>query len=259
VRSSNLPDIPQALSANGSVSFEAPRVVLFGPSSNNEAFMNPLNSSFDGHYALCWVVGLFSQTPGYGYQGTFAVDAQTGELLSGWAQSLYPGLQIESVSGSLDYPSGSNLTTSQEVFQIDGSVAGGSGPLSVAVPNVVVAQPGSTASIDLNLSSTLTENINAALSFTNPLPGIESLSSGGVPPGASIQFEPQVLVIPANGSASAKLLLSVDQTAPSGTYLMEVSAKLSGPQGGSGGTSNVLFFLSIWNGTGQWPPPPTVN
>jgi hypothetical protein len=259
VRNSNLSGIPEALSAAGSVTSEAPRVVLFGSSSNNEAFVNPVNSSFDGHYALCWVVTLFSPTPGYGYQGTFAVDGQTGELVSGWAQNLYPNTLFESVVGSPNYSSGSNLTVSQEVFQIDGSVVGSLDSLSVTVPNVVVVSPGSAASIGLNFSSTMTESLNATLTLANPLPGIESLSSDGAPQGVSIQFEPPALVVPGNESTITPLTVTVDKNAPSGTYLIEVSANLYGPQGAPQGTSEVLFFLSVWNGTGQWPPPPTVN
>ncbi|MGH9918244.1 MAG: hypothetical protein ACRD6W_05150 [Nitrososphaerales archaeon] len=259
VRSSSLPGVPEALSSGGSVTFMEPRIVLFGPSSDNEAFMKPLNVSLSGQYALCWVIGLFSQTPGAGYQGIFAVDAGTGQLVSGWPQALYPNTLFESVAGSLNYSSASNLTISQEVFQIDGGIIGTSGSLPVIVPNVVVVKPGSTASMGLNFSSTMTNGVDGTLSFTNPLPGIESLASNGVPQGVSFQFEPQSLVVPENGSANTKLLLSVSDGAPSGTYLIEVNAKLYGPQGSSQGTSSILFFLSVWNGAGEWPPPPTVN
>lgn len=259
VRNSNLSGIPQALSADGSITFMEPRIVLFGPSSNNEAFMNPVNASLSGHYDLCWVISLFSPTPQYGYQGTFAVDAQTGQLVSGWAQALYPGMQTESVTGSLNYSSASGLTVSQEVFQIDGGIVGSSGSLPVTVPKIVVVEPGSTASVELNFSSTLTQSVNATLSFTNPMPGIESLSSNSVPQGVSLQFDPQALVVPGNGSTNTRLLISVDKNAPSGTYLVEVSATLYDPLWTQPGTSGVLFFLSVWNGTGQWPPPPTVK
>ncbi len=148
VRNSNLSGIPEALSADGSITFMAPRIVLFGPSSDNEAFMNPVYASLNGHYDLCWVIGLFSPTPQYGYQGTFAVDTQTGKLLSGWAEALYPSMQTEGVTGSLNYSSASSLTVSQEIFHIDGGIVGSPGSLPVTVPNVVVVGPGSTASID---------------------------------------------------------------------------------------------------------------
>ena len=259
VRSSNLSGVPEALSAGGSVSFMSPRVVLFGPQSDNEAFKNPVNTSLDGFYDLCWVIGLFSPTPEYGYQAIFAVDAQTGKLVSGWAQMLFPGMQIESVMGSVNDSSASNLAVSQETFQIGGGIIGSSGLLPVTVPDVVVVRPGSTASIGLNFSSTRTEGISATLSSTNPLPGIEALSQSGIPQGVSFQFGPQTLVVPADGSKSTQLLITVDKNAPSETYLIEVNAALQNPQGNPQGTSEILFFLSVWSGAGQWPPPPTIG
>jgi hypothetical protein len=43
---------------------------------------------------------------------------------------------------------------------------------------------------------------------------------------------------------------------PSGTYLIQVDdTPNSGPE--TGLTNEVLlFFLSVWSGAGQWPPPP---
>ena len=41
------------------------------------------------------------------------------------------------------------------------------------------------------------------------------------------------------------------RTAPSETYLIEVDAMLAGQPG----KMKVLFFLTIWWGLGQWPPP----
>jgi hypothetical protein len=259
VRNSGLSGIPKALSSDGSITFVYPRIVLFGPSSNNAAFMDPINASLSGHYDLCWVIGLFSPTSEYGYQGTFAVDARTGELVSGWAQALFPSMQIEGITGSLDYSSASNLAVSQEVFQIDGSVIGRSGSLTVTVPNVLVAKPGSIASIELNFTSTMTKSVNATLHSLNPLPGFEPLSSSGTPRGVSLQLEPQALVVPGNGSADARLLISIDKDAPSGTYLIEVNGILYYSGWAQPGTSSVLFLLSVWSGAGQWPPPPTVE
>jgi hypothetical protein len=257
VRASSLSGVPSTLTKNGTVTSMEPRIVLLGPSSNNAAFQNPLNASLSGEKMLCWVIQLYS--PQNGYQGTFAVDAQTGELVSGWAEALYPTMHIESVTGSLDHTSASGLAVSQEAFQINGSIVGVSGSLPATVPNVLVAKPGSTGSIGLNFSSTLTEEVNATFSFANPLLGIESLSSNGVPQGVSFQFETQSLAVPGNGRASTQLMISVAKNAPPGTYLVEVDAILHNPDGTEWGTSGVLFFLSVWDGAGQWPPPPVVR
>jgi hypothetical protein len=72
--------VPPALARNGTVLFMEPRIALLGPSSNNAAFQDPLNASLSGQQRLCWVIQLSTPTPQYGYHGTFAVDAETGEL-----------------------------------------------------------------------------------------------------------------------------------------------------------------------------------
>ncbi|MDG7015990.1 MAG: hypothetical protein JRM82_01290 [Nitrososphaerota archaeon] len=199
VRSNELQSVPRALSADGMVTSSAPRVVLFGQASNNEAFMSPVNSTFDGRYALCWVFTMFSPTPGpAGYQGTFAVDAQTGQLLSGWAQELYPSMHIETVGASLDLSRTGNLTVSQETFQINGSVVGRSGTVPVKVPNVLIARPGSSSSIYVNFTSSFPDRtMNMSLqSFSNPLPAFQNLSSDGLPPGVSARFVTSSVAVP---------------------------------------------------------------
>jgi hypothetical protein len=115
----------------------------------------------------------------------------------------------------------------------------------------VVAKPGSTASVELNFTSTMTDNVNSTLRFVNPLPGFESLSPGAAPQRVSLQLEPQALVVPGNGSADVRLLISIDKNAPSGTYLIEVNGALPNPGWAQSGTSSVLFLLSVWDGTGQ--------
>ena len=86
----NISGVPSALIENGSLVSLEPRIVLFGPSSNNEFFLNPLNSSLSGQKRLCWIVSLTSPVPQFGYQGEFAVDAETGKIDSAGVQSLFP-------------------------------------------------------------------------------------------------------------------------------------------------------------------------
>ncbi len=256
IRESNLSGVPRALSANGTVTFMEPRIVFFGPTSNNEAFTDPVNASLSGQYALCWVVSLYSLTPGFGYQGTFAVDAGTGQLVSGSAGELFPNTPSYTVAGSVDYPSANGLAVSQEVFQISGSPIAAPGTLPVTVPDVLIAKPGSTGSIELNFSSTLAQNLSATLSLVNPLPKLESLPNG-LPAGISIQFTPKAFAVPALVSVDTQLTISVSQNAPAGTYLLDINATLYNSDGTQWGGSGVVFLLSVWDGSGQWPPPPT--
>ena len=247
--------VPAALTENGTVSFIEPRIVLLGPTSNNAAFQNPLDSSLSGQKRLCWVIQLYSPAPGAGYQGTFAVDAETGKLVSGFAQNLFPNTQIETVSGSLDYSTASNFTVSQEVFHVNGSIIGRSGTVPVVAPNVLIIKPGSSANVDLNFTSSFPDrSMNMSLqSFSNPLAGLQDLSADGLPAGVSAQFLTPSVVVPPNGTGIAAISISAAENAPSGTYLMKLNAAWSSP---AGGQSGVIFLLTVWNGAGQWPPPP---
>ncbi len=255
--------VPQDLTRNGTVSLIQPMIVLFGPSSKNEAFQTPLDPSLSGQERLCWVVEMSSPTPGAGYQGRFAVDAETGTLDSEWAQALYPSTAEYYITGSAVLPSSSspspnNLTMSQETFQINGSVVGRPGLVPVVVPNVLIMKPGSSAMVGLNFTSTFAvENVTVSpQSFSNPLPGFQNLSSDGLPAGVSAQFLTASVVVPANGNGIATISISANESAPSGTYLLKLNAAWSNI---AGGQSSVAFLLTIWDGTGQWPPPPTVN
>jgi hypothetical protein len=249
--------VPSALTENGIVSSMEPRIVLLGPSSNNAAFQNPLDASLSGQKRLCWVIQLSSPAPRYGYQGTFAVDALTGQLVSGWADALLPSMHTETVGGSADFSNVKNFTVSPQVFRINGSIVGRANPAPLAVPAVVVAKPGSNGSIAFNFTSTIPNNsFNATLSSAEPLPGMQTISSSnGLPPGISFRFSKQSVLIAANSSTTSQLLVRVDRNAPSGTYLIEVDAMLAGQQG----KMKILFFLTVWDGFGHWPPPPMVK
>ncbi len=256
VRSSNLSGVPTAVTENGIVNSMEARIVLFGPSSNNLSFENPLNTSYSGSYRLSWVIQMFSSTPQFGYQGIFAVDAETGELLSGWAYPIFPSSHCICVDNSIVFASANNLAVSAETFEIDGAVVGVSGSVPVTVPNVVIAKPGSTGTLELNLSSELDTDASLTFSFINPLPSYQAFLSDGVPRGVSIQTSSKVITIPSNGQAKVTISISVDGSALSGTYLIELKATFSGPQSVQPGESRVFFFLSVWNGSGPWPAPP---
>jgi hypothetical protein len=204
---------------------------------------------------LCWILQLTSPSPDYGYQGTFAVDAQTGALVSGWAQNLYPNTLEEYVSGAVDFSHVEGFSVASETFLVNGSVLGMPGSVPVVVPDVVVLGPGSSGSIGFNFSSTLQTDASESLSFENPLPGIQTLASNGLPQGVNVTFSGQPFTVPNNGSAESTISIAVASDAPSGTFLMELTASQSGTQVGESG---VLFLMTVWNGTGTWPLPPTV-
>lgn len=252
--STSISGVPEALLQNGTVESIEPRIVLLGPTSQNEFFQKPLNSSLSGQYRLCWIVQLFSPVPQFGYSGTFAVDAETGQLDSGDAIMMFPSMEFEYVSSSLNYSSASGVKVSNEQFGIDGTILGRTGAnVPVEVTNVILIKPGSAGSIDLNFSSNLPNSIDVNFSFVNPLGNFQTLSSGDLPSGVSIHFASPTVVVPSNGTASTTMEISAAANARSGTYLLQVVAS-----SGSQFSTSTTFFITIWNGSGQWPPPPNI-
>jgi hypothetical protein len=167
-------------------------------------------------------------------------------------------MHIETVTGSLDFSTATNLTVSRETFQIRGSIVGQSGSVPVVVPNVLILRPDSSSRIGLDFSSSFIDrSMNLSLqSFSNPLPAFQSLSAEGLPPEVSARFLTPSVAVPANGTGVEVISLSANSTASSGTYLLMLNAAWSSP---AGGQSSTLFLLTVWNGTGTWPPPPTIG
>jgi hypothetical protein len=254
VRSSNSSGAPPGLIQNGTVISIAPRLALLGSSPSSW-----LNGSLQGEGRLLWIIGLDRETDCCEQDGVFAVDAGTGELVS---ESFSVGIGIPNVqgesSGSLVFPSARGMSVSNETFESNGSIIDRPGLVSVEVPHVLIAKPGSSSSILLDYStSNLSSPFNITLSFANPTPSIQNLSSNGNPPGVSLQFSKPNLVLPRNGAVSTAFLISVAGNAAAGTYLIELAETSIFPGSGTTQTNEVLlFYLSVWNGAGEWPPPP---
>jgi len=245
-----------ALTQDGNITSISPRIIKFA-SGADLPLQNPINSSLDGQSSLCWVISLTNsyKNGGGGQQGSFAVDAETGKVVSGWEQGLVPsGPSIFGVGSSLVIPSAKNITISQETFQMNVSAVGLPSSVPVAVPGVLVLKPGSTASIDVNFTSGIGNYVNASLQFSNPLPGLQALSSDGLPPGVSATFSNSTLALPGYTNATRAISFTLGPSAPSGTYLVSISPVSPEFPGIVG---SVTFFLTVWDGAGQWPAPPS--
>ena len=256
VRSANLTGVPQDLLRNGTVTSLDLRVLLLGPSSQNFFFQKPYKASLSGQFRLCWVVSLYSPVPQYGYQGTFAVDAEDGQLDAGGVQNMFPSTLFEHVSGSANYSSASGgLSVANESLKVSNSIVGGSGVSYLSVPNVIVIKPGSQGALDLNFSSNIPKNLTATLKVQNPFPEFQQLGTNALPSGMSVAFGNQPFVIPANRTAQTEIVFSTLSDATQGTYLLEINVALAaGSQ--NYGSSQVLILVSVWNGSGQWQAPP---
>lgn len=250
VRDSNITGVPPEVTRNGTVAFLEPRVVV----PNEYPETSWLDSALPGHSELLWIVGLeYPSTQSVEEGATFAVDASSGQLIGGPSGAggfgnPQPG---GAVSGSLVLSSARNLSVSQQAFHVNGSLIGKAGSIPVIVPHVLVAEPGSTGSIELNFTvSDGSISPNLTLSLVNPLPGSQNLSSDGFPPGVSLEFSRTTLSPVTNGSTYVTLSVSVGAKAPPGTYLIDAATVYRGSV-----RTQVLFFLTIWNGVGSWPPP----
>jgi hypothetical protein len=249
--------LSSALIRNGSVTSIAPRIIEFGPSSIGFS-ENLFNASLSGQERLCWVITLsdHSGTGGSGSEGTFAVDAQSGELLSLSTERFVPSSPGPPVSASLVPASAQNLTIFQETFQADVNAVGLPHSVTVKVPGIVVARPGSTASIQVKFSSTIQNYVAANLAFSNPMPGLQDFASNGLPPGVSASFSNRTLTLAGAAGATRTVMLTIDRSAPSGTYLVSLNAV---PPDLRAAATSVSFFLTVWDGMGQFPPPPLLK
>ncbi len=250
--------LSSALIKNGSVLSIEPRIIELGPSSIGFS-QNLFNSSLSGQERLCWVITLVDHSGigGSGSLGTFAVDVRSGEVLSLTTMEQLPGSPGPPfVSASLVPSSAQNLSISQETFQMDVNAAGLPYSVPVEVPGVLIARPGSTGSIQVSFSANFENYFAADLNFSNPLPGLQDLSPDGLPPGVSASFSNGILTHSGTGNATRTLFLTIDDSAPQGTYLINLNEVPTNILAAGGQYS---FFLTIWNGNGDWPPPPSVR
>jgi hypothetical protein len=240
LRQSNESNIPRSLLLGGTVSSIFPRIVLLGNPSENSSYFGPLtNASLTGQKRLCWIIDLNSS----GYQGFFAVDAGTGQILVAQAApngppSPPPGAKFVYVSGpiaKIDYQGAGGVTVAWQSFQVNGSTLGIKGAFSVTVPNVMVVLPGSSGSVNVSVKDECPQGYIC--------PSNTTLSAGPLPSGLSINFFQPELRLAANETVQDSMQISASQNATQGTYLIELKG-LAVP---------VYFVLSVWNSQGAWP------
>ena len=244
-----------ALTQEGSITSISPRIMAFS-STAGIPLQDPIDSSLNGQSRLCWLISLSYSKSDYGggAQGTFAVDAESGAVDSGWEQGTFPESGFGGVSSSMIVSSVKNITISQQTFQMNVSAAGLPNSVPVAVPGILVLKPGSDASFQVNFSSTISNYVNASLQFSNPSLALQDLPPTGLPPGVSAAFSNSTLDLPGYTSATRTVFFRVDSSAPPGTFVISLGA-ISPESGGI--VDSVIFFLTVWNGTGQWPSPPS--
>ncbi len=236
--------VPFELTQGGNLTSISPRIIRFDSGSSLD-IQHPLNSALDGTSRLCWMISLTysASASRQGWEGEFAVDAQSGELDSVSVGPIFPESFFATVNSNLVQSSARNLTISQETFQMSVNATGLPSSIAIAVPGVLVVRPGSTASIEVNFTSN--SNYIANLTLSNPLSGLQGLSANGLPQGVSARFSNTTLALQGGTSTTRTIMLTIEADAPAGTYLMYVD--------------NLPFFLTVWNGAGQWPPPPSVG
>lgn len=252
-------DIPNVLLENGTVTRIEPRIVLLGPNSRNYALENPLDPLLSGTKRLYWMIELRSPEPQFGSFGLFLVDAETGEMAVASSDMSYPGMKVRSVKVAIDYLVVEGLTVSEEVFYLEGGIIGKEDRLPVIVPNVWTVAPGGSGTITLTLKSVfIDEDVRVSLSVLNPLPSFQSLGTDNTPKGVSIRFDEQQILVSNDREAEVKVYISAESDAPQKTYLLEIHATYflgwEKPYRGL-----IRFFLTVWDGEGEWPESPTLK
>lgn len=252
-------DILDVLLENGTVTRLEPRIILLGPESGNAALMEPLNSSLSGTKRLYWMIELRSPEPQFGSRGLFLVDAETGELAVAKSELSFPSMKVRTIKVAIDYLAVEGLTVSEEVFYLEGGILGKEDRLPVIVPNVLTVKPGGSGTIALTLKSVfIDEDVSVSLSMLNPLPGFQSLATDNTPNGVSIRFEEPQILVPNDREAEVKVNISAEPDSPQKTYLLEIHATyFLGRDKPFHGLTR--FFLTVWDGQGEWPEPPTLR
>jgi len=255
VRALNLTEDP-ALTKNGTVSSMTPYVVFPGKSPLTQW----VNASVVGKSGLAWIIGLDYETPCCSHGGTFAVDAQTGQLL-GHTQinGISTPPMIGYVTTSFVFSTARNMSVLQQTYPLNASAIGRSGSVLAVFTNVLMVKPGSTGSIRLNVSAGSMQNPPAvSFSFSSAFRDpVQNISSSGDPPGVSFQLSNPTLAL-GTGPANTTLFISVNEDALTGTYFILLQP-LQSPASQIVGGNVIFFFLSVWNGLGQWPPPPITS
>lgn len=256
VRALNLTDDP-VLTKNGTLGSITPYVVFPGISPLTQW----VNASLVGESGLAWIIGLGYETPCCSHGGTFAVDAQTGKFLGDTElEGFSTPAMIGYVTTSFVFSTARNLSVSQQTYPINATAIGRSGSVLAAFPDVLTVMPGSTASIELNVSAGDMQNpptvsFSFASGFRDP---VQNVSSSGSPPGVAFGLSTPDLALQSGRSADTALLISVDQNATVGTYFI-ILEPVQSPASQVVGGNVIYFFLSVWNGIGQWPPPPLIG
>jgi len=187
LRQSNESVIPHSLAVGGTVTSIFPRIALLGNPADNSSYFGPvLNASISGQKRLCWIIHLRS----YSYQGYFGVDAETGQILVAKVgpthPSQSPGTRTVYFSGpfaAIDYQDSQNITVAQQSFRANGSILGIGGVFPVTVPNVIIVAPGSSGSVEVNVTDECPRGY--------PCPSDATLSAVPLPPGVSVSFSPK--------------------------------------------------------------------
>lgn len=249
-----------SLAKTGSITRIEPRIALIGPESRYYPFTKPLDPSSSGATRLYWLVELYSPDIRFGYRGTFLVDAETGNLAVAASEALYPERHFQIMGVTANYSVNEGLTVSKQTFHISGKLLGMNRQLAVVIPNATVIKPGQNGTITIKLTSAhINQNTDVTLSTINPLLDIQNLSTNNTPLGVSVKFEKPLVTVPPNGQAETKATISAQPNAPQGTYLIEIAATYNIPGYNTSTHSIVTLLLSVWNGAGELPPPPTLS
>jgi hypothetical protein len=109
-------------------------------------------------------------------------------------------------------------------------------------------KPGSIGALSINFSYYGPAYVGATLDFYVLPTNAKTPPPVGRPPGVTVSFSSNPVAVNPTSSTTCMIFFAVEVDAPPGTYLVNVKPV-------SGLFPQLPFLLTIWNGTGQWPPP----
>jgi hypothetical protein len=255
LRQSNAGSAP-GLAASGQLVSSDLGIAIVTKTSQEEIYPF-VSDSTASESRLLWIFQLKSPD----YAGVFGIDAQTRQVVVADVSSTLPcggapncgttTTYLSAVYGTIDYNAAKGVLVASESFYVNGSVVGEPGTYPVVVPNVIVAAPGSSGSVQVDYQAVgppCHESGGCSSSSYDVSPSVSLL-----PPGVSVSFSKQEVAVTGNETAQDTMSITVAANATQGTYFVKLGPSMYGSD------TWPYFVLTIWNGQGQWPVLPMLQ
>jgi len=268
LRSSNIPNIPVQLLRKGAVRLIDLRIARISPDAKNLLLQSPVDPKFINKYRLYWFIILSGENIRNGNLtypvGSFLVDAETGEVAAATYYTTLPSMKWQTVFARLNYSSAENLEVENMTITVCPKFAYEFPPpedslikpiirlscFPLIIENVVIVKPGESGKIDLEIKP-----INIVSDVILSFEVVDPLRDQGIP--KELVSPPSEAVAKNGSSINVPLSIKAPQNADQRTYLVELDVYWRMPDWNHSMLTRTFILLSIWDGRGEWPHPPS--